>query len=141
MKGQCRCGQLSYEVSAEPAYALYCHCHACQSRTSAPCVGFVMVKQQDLKVIGESQAYKDQGGSGAPIIQHRCSDCGCVVHSDLMVLDGIVAIGAATLDDPSDFKPQSHCWVSSQHPEFTINNDLPQEQGPPKALFQYIRKN
>ena len=141
MKGQCRCGQLNYKLNSDPVYALYCHCHACQGRSSAPCVGFVMVRQQELEVSGQSQSYREAGGSGAPIVQHRCSDCGTVVHSDLMVLDGIVALSSATLENPADFQPQSHCWVSSQHADFSINDELPQEQGPPKALFQFIRKN
>lgn len=136
----CLCGQLTVSVEQAPVFSCYCHCHACQARSSAPCTGFVMVKQSATNIRGKLQTYNDQGGSGQPIVQHRCTDCGSTVFSELKVLEDIIAIPSARLVDASFFQPEAHVWVSSKDPRFEITDDVTQQAGPPKALFPYIAK-
>ncbi|WP_281646326.1 GFA family protein [Parendozoicomonas sp. Alg238-R29] len=140
IKGSCRCGQLKYQITDSPVLSGFCHCYACQKRTNAPCAAFAMVKKNTFNPVGSSLTYKDKGGSGAPLLEHRCSECGTIVYTELKVLDGIYAVSATTYTDSSQFDPSIHVWVSSQDKRFQINDNLHQEAGPPKALFKFIAK-
>lgn len=138
MRGACRCGQLNYSVEAKPLYMGYCHCKACQKRNSAPCVGLFLAEKKDVVIEGSSLSYKASGGSGAPIIEHRCETCGDAVYCDLKVLDGVIVFLASTLEQPKDFVPEGHLWVSSRDPRFTIEDDLDQQSGPPLQVMPYL---
>ncbi|WP_445260586.1 GFA family protein [Picosynechococcus sp. PCC 11901] len=35
MKGQCRCGQVKFEVTSEPLITMACHCVGCQKITAS----------------------------------------------------------------------------------------------------------
>ncbi|MGY0219999.1 GFA family protein [Endozoicomonadaceae bacterium StTr2] len=140
MKGQCRCGQVTYETSRDPVFSGYCHCHACQKRSSAPCTGFVMVPWEGSTLSGETRTYHDLGGSGQPVVEHSCINCGSLVLMELKVLDNIVAIMASTLEQSDDFIPESHVWLSSQNKRFEIQDDLLKQQGPPKQMAPYLAR-
>lgn len=131
IKGQCRCGQASYEVTQEPFNAGYCHCTDCRERTSSPCTSFMMVDKAAMKNSGTTDSYKDTGGSGAPLDIHRCTECGNVLFMDVYALKNVAAIPSETLIDQSYFKPTAHYWVSSKLPWFEIMDNLEQRLGPP----------
>lgn len=132
IKGNCRCGQLSYELNAPPVYAAYCHCTECRQRNSSPCTSFIMALQNSMTVAGQSDAYTEASGSGSTLDHHRCKECGTVVYMRINRLRNIVAIPSATLLDESHFKPVEHLWVQSKEPWLEINDGLPQRNGPPK---------
>jgi hypothetical protein len=138
INASCSCGQLTITAREAPVYSCYCHCNACQARSSAPCMGFVMVKQDACSVSGEEKTFKDQGGSGQPIVQHFCTGCGGSVFSELKVLNNILAIPSARLQNPDDFQPESHIWVSSKDLRFEIQDDLLQQPGPPLSLLEFV---
>ncbi|WP_408635836.1 GFA family protein [Parendozoicomonas callyspongiae] len=138
MSGSCRCDQLQFTISGKPVLSGFCHCHACQKRTSGPCAGFLMVKKEQLDITGQSQQFKDTGGSGKPMIEHHCSICGTTVFTELKVLQDILAIPASTLNNPSQFSPETHVWVSSLNLHFAISDNLSQEPGPPRAVLKYL---
>ncbi len=140
INASCLCGQLSIEISEKPVFSCYCHCHACQRRSSAPCMGFIMVKQDSCSVSGDAHTFNDQGGSGRSIVQHRCTDCGSNVFSELTILDRILAIPSASLESQEDFQPESHIWVSSKDPRFEIKDDLLQQPGIPQSLLAFVAK-
>lgn len=138
--GSCRCGQLSYHVTQPIVLAAYCHCHACQKRTSAPCTGFIMVKESATEFKGNMQGYTETGGSGAPMDHNRCTDCGTAVFTRLNVLEDIIGIPASTLNKPEDFQPEVHVWTSSKDARFEIKDELPQLPGPPLSVAKFIRR-
>ena len=132
IKGACRCGQLSYELSKAPVYAAYCHCTECRQRNSSPCTSFMMGLQDSLNVLGKYDEYSEASGSGSTLDHHRCINCGTVVYSRINRLKNIVAIPSTTLLDEKYFQPVEHLWVQSKVSWFEISDDLPQRSGPPK---------
>lgn len=140
MRGACRCGQLSYQVNTQPLYMGYCHCKACQKRNSAPCVGLFLIEKKDITIDGQSDSYKSVGGSGVPMIEHRCRDCGNAIYSDLKVLKDVLVFLSSSLEDSQDFQAEGHLWVSSKDPRFDIVDDLPQQSGPPLQMLPFLAK-
>ncbi|WP_299981582.1 GFA family protein [uncultured Pseudoteredinibacter sp.] len=140
MRGACRCGQVNYQVKSQPLYSGYCHCHACQKRNSAPCVSLFLIQKSQIDISGNTATYHGKGGSGKDLIEHRCDSCGDALYSDITVLDNVIVCLASTLDDPADFKPEGHLWVSSRDPRFDINDDLEQQAGPPMQMMPYLAK-
>ncbi|GAA6152440.1 GFA family protein [Pseudoteredinibacter isoporae] len=140
MHGACRCGQISYQVRNKPLYSGYCHCHACQKRNSAPCVSVFLIQKKDIDFHGKTDSFRSLGGSGKEMTEHRCHDCGDAIYSDLSVLDNVIVCLAATLNNPNDFEPEGHLWVSSRDPRFEIKDNLEQQAGPPKQMMPYLAK-
>ena len=97
-----------------------------------------MIQKKDFVKAGVSRTFEDTGGSGRPIIEHQCTECGSTVYSELKVLKDIIAVPASTLENPSLFTPETHVWISSRNHHFEISDNLPQEQGPPKSMLQYL---
>ena len=141
MNGSCRCGQLSYQLKNKPLFSGFCHCHACQKRSSAPCVSLFLIQKENISISGKSSAHSSLGGSGNEMLDHRCTHCGDAVYCDLKVLDDVVVCLAGTLNDPDDFEPEGHLWVSSRNPRFEINDDLEQQAGPPMQMMPYLAKS
>jgi len=130
--GGCRCGQCRFQASHPPLFAGYCHCQACRQRSSANATAFMMMDEKGFTLQGETHSYRESGGSGAPIEHQRCSHCGSTLYTKLYVLKNILAVPAVLLDDAALFQPQQHVWVSAKPDWYDINDDLPQQPGPPQ---------
>lgn len=138
MNGSCHCGQLSYQLKEKPLFSGFCHCHACQKRSSAPCVGLFLIQKKNIRFNGESDSRSGLGGSGKEMINHRCKSCGDAIYSDLKVLDDVVVCLSGTLNDQADFEPEGHLWVSKRNPRFEINDNLEQQAGPPMQMMPFL---
>jgi hypothetical protein len=65
-----------------------------------------------------------------------CSHCGSSVFSR-RISAGVMGLTAGSLDDPSQFKPDMHFWVSSKQPWIEIADNLPQyPEGPPSPGYK-----
>jgi hypothetical protein len=49
-KGNCFCGEVSFEVSGAPVAMGYCHCESCRHWSAGPVNAFTLWKPQALKV-------------------------------------------------------------------------------------------
>jgi len=141
IKGTCRCGQLSYELTSPPVYAAYCHCTECRQRNSSPCTSFIMGLQDSLLVSGRCNKYSEASGSGSTLDHHRCLTCGTLLYMRVNRLNNIVAIPSATLLDETLFQPVEHLWVESKVPWLEIKDGLPQREGPPAFPAEFLAKS
>ncbi len=78
--------------------------------------------------------------SGRQLKRGFCPQCG----SNVLLLPGfpdIIFIVAASLDDPSEFKPQQAIWTSSAQPWDMLDTNLQQfdQQFTPEDLQQLVR--
>lgn len=65
-----------------------------------------------LTVSGPIKTYEDYGENGDAVYVCRrfCGNCGSPIVSELMALEGVVAVKVGTLDDHSWVQPQAEAW-------------------------------
>lgn len=128
IKGSCRCGKVSYTISADPVFVGVCHCKSCQKSTGSAYATVVAVPTDALAVSGATKRFDDSGDSGQPTHRDFCPECGSTVTQSADVMAGITMIAAGTLDDPGSVKPAMQIFCDSALPWAQI----PDMQGFPK---------
>ena len=131
-RGGCACGAIQYECTAEPVFSFNCHCRACQRFTGSAFISGIAVPAAAFKLTrGEPRYYTTRGDSGGEISRGFCANCGSPVVGRPRRMPDLIAIPAASLDDPSWHKPAVDVFVSSAQPWDYMNPDLPKfPQGP-----------
>jgi hypothetical protein len=122
--GGCSCGAIRFECSAEPSAMFKCHCRDCQraTGTGAACVVYAPLKA--FRVTKGSVSYHYTPGlDGTPNKRGFCSACGSPLTGGES--DTGIGIHAASLDDPSWFRPQFHIFVTETQPWDTLDPNLP----------------
>jgi len=131
--GGCACGTIRYECSAPPIVASNCHCRDCQRSSGGPYSSFVVVPKDAFRVVqGTARFHASPSEAGGQTRRGFCPDCGAPIYGLPDAAPQIVAIRAASLDDPSWFSPQVDVWTSDAHPWDQMNAALPKfEKYPP----------
>ena len=112
--GGCACGAIRYECSAEPLAMLNCHCRDCQrasgggssSVVAVPAAAFVLRR-------GEPRWFSVRGDAGHVARRGFCEECGSPVLAGSSRMPDVVVLKAASLDDPSWFRPMADIWTAS----------------------------
>ncbi len=130
--GGCACGKIRYECSAEPLLSLNCHCRDCQKASGGAYVSVLAVPKDALKITGEPKYYDKKADSGHTISRGFCPECGSPLFTKLAARPDMMGIKAASLDDPSWFKPAMDIYTASAQPWDYMNPELPKvPQMPP----------
>ena len=130
--GCCMCGAVRYECNAEPAFMANCHCRDCQRATGAAYFPTLVVPRNAVKITGEPKYYESAGGSGKLIKRGFCANCGSRLFALPELIPDLLGIPAASLDDPSIFKPSMDFFTASAQPWHQMNPELPKfPQTPP----------
>ena len=115
LTGACLCGAVRYELSAEPASPMICHCKNCQRQAGSAFSTIARVPESALKTTGKLSTYDDKGDlSGEPVVRQFCGQCGSPLFSHVAAFPGMVWIKVGTLDDTSSFAPAAHLWGKSK---------------------------
>ena len=114
--GQCLCGSVSYVSSAVPKFSLMCQCRQCQKITGAGHSAQFAVDATRTKIIGEVQSYTMKADSGNDVTSVFCGNCGNPIYKMTSMMPDTFVFHAATLDDPSSFKPQMVVYSDSAQP-------------------------
>lgn len=129
MIGGCLCGAVRYEISAQPIASINCHCRTCQRSVGAPYLALLFVPATALKINGNYKEYATLAESGNTIYRAFCPECGTGLFGRNSKFTDIRPVAAATLDDPSVFKPEKDMWVVDAQPWDFMNPDLPKCNG------------
>jgi len=116
IKGNCRCGRVSYSSSAEPVFTGICHCDKCQKSTGSAYATVVAVPTASLTVTGTTKRFDDQGDSGKPTHRTFCPECGSTITQSADVMEGITMIPLGTLTEPASVKPAMQIYCDSALP-------------------------
>ncbi len=130
--GGCMCGAIRYECSADPFLALNCHCRDCQRSTGGAFASLLAVPKDALKITGDPKYYEVKADSGNTISRGFCPECGSPLFSKLSARPDIMGIKAASLDDPSWYKPAMDVYTASAQPWDHMNPDLPKSPQMPQ---------
>lgn len=115
MTGGCLCGAVRYEVNAEPAMQVVCHCTHCQKQSGSAFSTIIGVPESAVKVTqGTPKSFIDHGESGQKVERQFCADCGSPLFSIVAVAPGMTFVKSGTLDDTSFFRPAANIWTRSR---------------------------
>lgn len=105
--GGCACGLIRYETSSEPVVQNHCQCTDCQKRSGTGHASYLAFAQRTtMKISGEAKTWSVAGDSGNDKIHAFCPTCGTPIYLTFSAMPDVIAIHAASLDDPSTFEPQ-----------------------------------
>ena len=114
--GGCACNAVRYESTAEPLMMMHCHCRDCQRSSGGPFSSFVIVPVEAFKIVkGALRFHASPSEMGGHTNRGFCPECGTPIQGGPEGVPHITAIRAASLDDPSWFKPQMDVWTSDAH--------------------------
>lgn len=105
IKGKCACGACSYEANQEPDHMFHCACSDCRAGSGVGHFSMAMVNKGKLHTNGPLKSFEMIGGSGMPTHRNFCETCGTPVFNTTDKYPEIAFVHAATLEEPSLFKP------------------------------------
>ena len=127
LTGGCLCGAVRYEAQGEAINVRVCHCRLCQRAIGAAFNARSLYAVDKVAIEGPvGTAHSSEG-----LKRGFCSRCGTTIFSMREAL-GVMGLTSGSHDDPSDFAPSEHIWVSSKQPWLKLDDGLPQyAEGPP----------
>jgi len=124
--GGCACGAVRYECSAAPLRMLNCHCRDCQLASGSAYAPTVIMKRGAVTITkGETASYERLAESGNIAKREFCSRCGTPLFASSSAGPAYLGIRAASLDDPTWFRPEANVWVASAQPWDCIDPSVP----------------
>src|SRR5215831_14320099 len=117
--GGCACGAIRYECTAEPIAMFKCHCRDCQKLTSGGFAPAVIEPAQAFRLTRAQLCYHFTPSISRG--KHKrgfCPECGSRITGAESEAGRSLHVGllAASLDDPSWFRPQMDIFVSDAQP-------------------------
>lgn len=111
--GGCQCGQVRYELTAEPKRLVACHCRECQRQSGSAFGMSMLVKADSLTVTGETKAFTRVADSGNDNTGHFCPNCGVRIYQVPKFAAGMLVLKPGTLDDTRWLRPDYFVWMKS----------------------------
>jgi hypothetical protein len=106
--GGCACGAIRYEIAGEPLVMNHCQCRDCQRKSGTGHGSYLtFAGRSGVKLKGEARHWDIVGDSGNVKTRGFCPRCGSPVYLRFSAVPQIFTVHAASLDDPSRYKPQA----------------------------------
>ena len=119
--GGCLCRKIRYRVSGRPNWVAYCHCTDCRRSSAAPVSLFVGLNDAQYTIAtGVPADYPSSEG----VVRSFCRDCGTPLTYRSRRFPGEVHVLIGSLDEPENFPPTAHVWVSEKLPWFDTTDHL-----------------
>lgn len=131
LQGSCLCGAVTYAVGGPFNMMVHCHCSMCRKHHGSAFATFVGAPLVSFKWLsGEEQI--DSFVSSENGRRNFCRHCGSVTPTLIKEMD-LALVPAGNLDGDPGLRPQSHLFVGSKAPWYSITDELPQhEEYPPE---------
>lgn len=115
--GGCACGAIRYEIPAEPLFQNHCQCRDCQRKSGTGHGSYLTFPRAGMQLRGDATHWDLTGDSGNAKTRGFCPVCGSPVYLTFAAAPDVFTVHAASLDDPSRFRPQvvtygvrGHAW-------------------------------
>jgi len=123
--GGCACGAIRFEIADEPIVMNDCQCRDCQARSGTGHGSYLTFpSRQSVKLTGEATQWDIVGDSGHVKTRAFCPGCGSPVYLTFAPAPDLIAVHAASLDNPARFVPQKVMYNSRQHIWDTLDPSL-----------------
>ena len=130
--GGCACGAIRYEIAGEPIFQNHCQCRDCQRKSGTGHGSYLTFPRAFVKLQGTATDWDLVADSGKVKTRSFCPTCGSPVHLTFSANPDIFTVHAASLDDPSRFKPQAVTYNVRRYEWDDIDTALPRfEKMPP----------
>jgi hypothetical protein len=129
MAGGCLCGEVRYEIGAEPVKMANCHCRSCQKWSGSAYLALLYVPEQALQVTGSYKEFPTMAASGNTVFRAFCTNCGTPLFGRNSFFTKLRPVAAATLDEPGLYRPELDMWVADAQSWDTMNPALPKYPG------------
>jgi hypothetical protein len=117
-KGECRCGQVRFQVRGAPIVTMACHCTGCQRMTSSAFSLSTLYPSSNFQV---DQGEPVIGGLHGATRHFFCPHCMSWLFTRPEGLDDFVNVRATMLDDARDFTPFIEFYTSEALPWATTS--------------------
>jgi hypothetical protein len=131
--GGCACGAIRYEISSEPVFSNDCQCRQCQQESGTGHQSHLTFRRADVKLIGEARHWDMVGDSGNAKTRSFCPTCGSPVYLRFSAMPEFFAVRAASLDDPSRYRPQVVTYAARGYAWDHLDPAIPKFDGMPPA--------
>lgn len=116
--GGCACGAIRYETASEPIFENHCQCGDCQKRSGTGHGSYLTFpRRANVTITGAAKSWCVRGDSGNEKINAFCPTCGTPIYLTFAAMPELIAVHAASLDEPERFNPQvvtyrvrGHVW-------------------------------
>ena len=123
--GGCQCGAVRYASSTSASFSIICCCTQCQKITGTGHAAQFAIPKAAVEVRGDLAFFQLEADSGNTVQSAFCPSCGSPVYKTSSGLADFLLFHAATLDDPSQYRPQSVVWARSRRPWDHLDPALP----------------
>lgn len=123
-EGGCSCGAIRYELRSEPQFSFHCQCRQCQRITGTGHASQFMVPRGTVTLRGKLTYYELRADSGNTVRSGFCPTCGSPILKTSAGHPEAMFFHAASLDDPTRFKPQKIVWSSGAQPWDYVDPNL-----------------
>jgi hypothetical protein len=132
--GGCACGAIRYETSDETILMSDCQCRDCQRKSGTGHGSYVAFPNRErVKLSGEAKHWDLVGDSGHVKTRAFCPTCGSPVYLTFSAMPELFIVHAASLDDPSRYKPQFTTYGVSGYAWDYLDPALPKFDKMPPA--------
>lgn len=120
--GECLCGEVKYEMTAEPLDKAYCHCTICRRANSAFAVAWVTVPVSAFRFTqGQAAEYR----SSSRGLRRFCANCGSQLTFQYWPVAETIDVTVASLQDFQKMAPDYHIWTETCPDWLKITDDKP----------------
>lgn len=114
--GGCACGAVRYSGQVEPGFSFLCQCRSCQRSSGSGHLAQFVYPRTDFHVRGRTQSWTRQTDSGNTVTKFACATCLSPLWGAPSVAPDLVMIAAASLDDPTAFRPTKILYADEAAP-------------------------
>jgi hypothetical protein len=127
VRGQCLCGQVTFEIDGELGETRLCYCVLCRRANGTAFSANVPVLVQNHRLLtGHGLIREYESSSGA--FRAFCSNCGSPIYARVASDPTHIRIRLGTLEKGANAKVAGHVWVRSKPDWFSICDNLPQHE-------------
>ncbi|HET7793731.1 MAG TPA: GFA family protein [Rhizobacter sp.] len=105
--GGCACGAIRYTTVHAPIFQNHCQCRDCQRQSGTGHGSWLTFPARaEMAITGAATHWDVTADSGKVKTQAFCPVCGAPVYLRFAAMPDLIAVPAASLDEPERFMPQ-----------------------------------
>lgn len=128
VEGGCLCGACRYIARGAPLNVRVCHCRDCQRAVGAAFNVRALFPRSSVDITGPVRRFN----SSPDLVRGSCGLCGTTIYSERASIDAM-GLTFGSMDDPDQFAPTEHIWVSRKQAWVSLSDGLPQYPEAPPA--------
>lgn len=125
LSGGCYCGDIRYEITADPVMSAQCHCRPCQHFSGGGPNYYMLIPPDGFTVAqGSTKAYRRPDLDNA-VTREFCPNCGTHLFTRRPGVKFVI-LKSGTLDDPAAYgQPRMAIFCAEKAPFHLIPEGVP----------------